>query len=280
MPKFNFNIKYQLLSEQSRAYQEQVCYEEFRAQFINQYQGKEPTLTPELIEKIKILEKFSPDKKRFFVLFSHKQFYPIYISENVEAAGGYTLKEIYDGGLLFMFKHIHWKQLSSIIQVVRWGKRYANFVANRVSGINQNTYHCGAKFKDKWKNWRTIFIKQKILLTNKDNYPLLSFLEVEEISSIYKGDFQWMRLSSSNEYTTFTRAYFSNKSKKEYADVLSSREIELLKLITAKKTTSEISELLNITKETILKHRKNMIARVGVKDMTGLIYICRLCQLI
>lgn len=268
------------MSEQGKAYQEQVYYEQFRKEVLDQYQGKVAILTPDLIEKIKILEKFSPDKKRFFVLFSHTQFYPLYISENVEAAGGYTLKEIYDGGLFFMFKRIHWKQLSSIIQVARWGKRYLKFVDNRVPSLNHNVYHCGTKFKDKWKNWRTIFIKQKMLLTDENNKLLLSFLEVEEISSIYKGDIQWMRISGKNEYATFTRAYFSNKSKKEYADVLSSREIELLKLIIAKKTTSEISELLNITKETILKHRKNMIARVGVKDMTGLIYICRLCQLI
>jgi len=268
------------VSELSKEHWRQRHYGQFQKEFIEQFQGGNPILTPELVEKIKILEEFSPDKKRFFVLFSHEKFYPLYISKNVEAAGGFTLEEIYDGGLYFMFKQIHWSHLSAMIQVVRWGKRYLKFVDNRVSTLNQNAYHCGVKFKDKWKNWRTIFIKQKILLASKDNQPIFSFLEVEEITSIYKGSAYWMRFTNTNEYTTFTRAYFSNGAKKEYADVLSSREIEILKLIIAKKTTSEISELLNITKETILKHRKNMINRLGVKDMTGLIYLCRLCQLI
>jgi len=266
--------------EESEKYLRQKHYNQFYRDVTEQYQGETPVLTPELIEKIKVLEEFSPDKKRFFILFSHEKFAPIYISENVEAAGGYSPEEIYKNGLLFMFTHIHWKQLKAIYHMIRWGARYSKIVDSRASILSQEAYFCGIKFKDRRKNWRAVFMKQKILTANKDNQPLLSFLEIEEITSIYKTDAYWMRFSNTYDAQTFTRAYFSNGSKKEYADILSNREMEILNLIVAKKTTAEISELLNISKETILRHRKNMIARAGVKDMTGLIYLCRLCQVV
>jgi len=268
------------VSEVNEEYLRRIYFEQFRKEYIEQFQGEEPICIADLIEKIKVLEDFSLDKKRFFVLFAHKQFYPIYISENAATTTGYTLEELYKGGLYFAFKRIHWKQLGVMINITRWGKRYLKFITKRTSSINQKAYHCGWKFKDKWNKWHTLFIKEKVLMVTKDNHPSLSFIEIEDITSMYKADFHWTRFTNIADFKTFIRAYFSSGSKKEYADVLSSREIEILKLIIAKKTTIEISQLLNISKETILRHRKNMIARIGAKDITGLIYICRLCQLI
>ena len=78
--------------------------------------------------------------------------------------------------------------------------------------------------------------------------------------------------------TTISRAYFQEGKKKEYADILSVREIEILRLIIEKKDNMTISETLGISKNTVERHRKNMIARLGVTDMTALIHVCQLCQ--
>ena len=56
--------------------------------------------------------------------------------------------------------------------------------------------------------------------------------------------------------------------------------MEILHLIIAKKDNITISETLGISKNTVERHRKNMIARLGVTDMTALIHICQLCQLL
>ena len=54
--------------------------------------------------------------------------------------------------------------------------------------------------------------------------------------------------------------------------------MEILQLIIAKNNNITISELLGISKNTVERHRKNMIARLGVTDMTALIHICKLCR--
>lgn len=56
-----------------------------------------------------------------------------------------------------------------------------------------------------------------------------------------------------------------------FKDVLSKREKEVLQLIIEGKANKEIAELLNISKLTVDKHRKNMILRNGFKNSSELI---------
>lgn len=52
---------------------------------------------------------------------------------------------------------------------------------------------------------------------------------------------------------------------------LTSREIEILKLITEQKTSKEISEKLNITARTVEGHRNNLFIKCGAKNIAGLV---------
>ncbi len=52
---------------------------------------------------------------------------------------------------------------------------------------------------------------------------------------------------------------------------LTKREKEILKLIAQEKTTSEIAEMLFISTHTVDTHRKNLLAKLGVKNAAGLV---------
>lgn len=254
-------------------------YEQLQEELAKIFPKKETfDLTP-IVEKIEVLETYSPDKNRFFCVFSHVDFYPVYLSSNVAEAFGFTAEEICQKGLLWMLKRAYWKQLPMLIKVHHWGKRFQKVIENHSSVINKNAFYCGIKLKDRWKKTHTFFIKQKILI-EKNGQPVLSFLEVDNISSIYKSDHIWGRLISVNKQSTICRAFFQGSTKKEYADILRPRELDILKLAIEQKNNTEISELLDISKNTVERHRKNMIARIGVTDMTALIHICQLCQVL
>jgi len=128
--------------------------------------------------------------------------------------------------------------------------------------------------------FKTYFIKQRILSYDGNRKPVLSYMEAEDISNIFRGDLIWARFSVKTDKNSCTRAYLSKGKKKEYADILSEREQEVLRLVAEQKNSHEISEILGISKNTVERHRKNMIARTGVVDMTSLLYVSRLCQLI
>ncbi len=58
--------------------------------------------------------------------------------------------------------------------------------------------------------------------------------------------------------------------KSEDRDVLSPREIEVLKLLVEGRMNKEIADMLNISTTTVITHRKNIIEKVGVKSVAGL----------
>lgn len=55
---------------------------------------------------------------------------------------------------------------------------------------------------------------------------------------------------------------------------LTNREIEILKHIVKGCINKEIAEKLNISHNTVLTHRKNIIAKTGVKTVSGLTFYC------
>lgn len=54
---------------------------------------------------------------------------------------------------------------------------------------------------------------------------------------------------------------------------ISSREHEVLNLIAYEFTSKEIAQKLYISRETVRSHRKNMMLKLGVKNVAGLVRV-------
>ncbi len=255
-----------------------IEYEKVLTTLAVQYNNTQPENIAPLIEQIKVLEKFAITNERIFVLFSQTKFYPLYISENINKIG-YTQKEVLTMSLREAFKFVYWKQFFLGIKVHQWGNSFRKLTGGKTT-INHKAFYCGIVLKNKLGNPIKTLIKQKFISVNEKGMPLLSFLEVEDIGPHFKADFCWCRMTNGNAKFPVNRVYLSSGSKKEYPDLLSQREMEILQLIINNKDSAAIAASLSISVETVKKHRKNMIARVGAKDMTSLIYLCRLCDLI
>lgn len=69
---------------------------------------------------------------------------------------------------------------------------------------------------------------------------------------------------------TIYEAYL--KENKNSADIeLTSRELDVLRLIMEENTTSEIAEKLQISPYTVEGHRKNLLQKTNSKNVVGLI---------
>jgi len=228
----------------------------------------------QFIKEIRVLQKFSFTNNKIYLLWDHHKFLPLYVSDNINSRFGFTPQEIYGLSLFQALKRVYWKQLSLAFKLNKDGN-YFRKLTNYSAIKNHNTFICGAKVKDKWGNVKTFFVKQKFLGVNKKGHPTLSFLEAEEISHIYKGEVGWCRMIDASFQIPIKRVFFVSGSKDTAKELLSNRELEVLQLIIAKKDSATIANELHISVETVKKHRKNMIARVGAKDMTALIYLCQ-----
>lgn len=65
----------------------------------------------------------------------------------------------------------------------------------------------------------------------------------------------------------------SNRSEEE-GHHLTNRETEILRLIVQGNLNKEIAEILNISLNTVLTHRKNIIIKTGIKTVSGLTFYC------
>ncbi|MGI6046981.1 MAG: LuxR C-terminal-related transcriptional regulator [Petrimonas sp.] len=66
---------------------------------------------------------------------------------------------------------------------------------------------------------------------------------------------------------------FSDEQKsRESHKKLTNREIEILKLIVQGRLNKEIADKLNISLNTVLSHRKNIISKTGIKTVSGLTF--------
>ncbi len=113
----------------------------------------------------------------------------------------------------------------------------------------------------------------------KGEKPSIVLYFLENINHLVKGDIYWARfvMGETKEITGF---YNSSGLDKDYTDIISEREKEVLVLINENKSSKEIASILNISLNTVEKHRKNMIARIGAKDSTALLQLCKMCEIL
>lgn len=85
--------------------------------------------------------------------------------------------------------------------------------------------------------------------------------KIQELSDAGIDD--WQSLISAN-----------NNHLQEDVQSISPRELEVLKLIALGLMNKEIADRLNISLNTVLSHRKNITAKLGIKTVSGLIFYC------
>lgn len=66
-------------------------------------------------------------------------------------------------------------------------------------------------------------------------------------------------------------SYESPKHILDQGAILTSREIEVLRLLSKQKTAKEIGELLFITQRTVEGHKNNLFVKTGAKNIAGLV---------
>jgi DNA-binding NarL/FixJ family response regulator len=84
----------------------------------------------------------------------------------------------------------------------------------------------------------------------------------------YSNDIAVKLISFEEEKAPMTKLV---KLKRELTEVLSSRELEVLKLIATEHTNEEIGNRLFVSKRTVDTHRQNLMRKLGVKNTAGLV---------
>ncbi len=100
---------------------------------------------------------------------------------------------------------------------------------------------------------------------------------IEAIKTVYAGDMYFSSDIRNKIVNSFTGKKVSDEANfNEYFGMLSEREFEILKLVAEEYNNKEISDMLHITSGTVETHKKNIMAKLGVKNVVGLaIYVVK-----
>ncbi len=232
-----------------------------------------------LIKEAKTFEKVNNDENKIIGLFHLNDFRFSYVSKNAALKFECPVKDgnlLTDKALFYILEKSH---TDFPHKVFEWLKSFTNdFKANGAALENSVNYFCGVKFLDKEGGTKSYFIRQHIRTYNDKGRPCTCVCFVTDISHLYKADFFWTRMvrGKHKEITAFK----TSNSEKEQKDILTTRERQILKLISSKKESKEISSILNISLNTVDSHRKKMIKRSGAKDTTALIQLCKMVGLL
>lgn len=228
--------------------------------------------------KIKVIESFSSSKSRYLLLFDFTRFAPIYISENIKFQN-YTSESFCKLQLADGLRLIYPYQINLGLRFLKWKDKF--YTQLRTKANNNDRFIIGGiKFRTKQNKFKTFVIKGRFLAKKNGAIPCLCFLEVEEVTRLWKGDTYWIQYIIERDEQLQHKIYYSDGKKKEAQYLLSSKELKIIQLIAQNKASIEIAELLALNVETIKKHRKNMIAKTQTKDITSLIQLLSICDMI
>ncbi len=225
-----------------------------------------------------LLERMAHGKHSWYVVVDAILLKILYAGKNAEEFTGYTDKEVLERDFMLFFHAIKWKHLFFFAKFLDWAKViHEKFPVLRREYISISV--CGITFKHKTGRDVKLFFRIFPLDLCESGFFRQAILEFVDVTNMLKTDEYWMHATVGKEKKK-TIGFFSDKKAPGGGELITERELEVLTLVAESMQTKEIAEKLFISPATVEKHRKNMIARVGVKDTMALVEICRRCGIL
>jgi DNA-binding CsgD family transcriptional regulator len=223
------------------------------------------------------INEFSKNENAVKIVFDQKQFKIIYISENVEALTGYLSRDFTSLSMLFVLKLFTLEHATFIYNWLNW----AISIHLKLGNLNNSKQAiCGVKFKHKDGRVMSLMIRYSALEMAPSGAARTAAISIDDISHLVKNEGYWGRLERQHDTGINIHHFFSTDKKDIAHDIISEREIAVLRLLAEGKESKEIGDILFISHHTVDNHRRSMIAKIGVKDTTGLIQICKMAGII
>jgi DNA-binding CsgD family transcriptional regulator len=211
-------------------------------------------------------------------VFQNKTQKAEYISPNVKEMFGYD--ETHDSllGMMMWMKLMVWEHVLYPVYAFRVHQKFMKDIPQNEK-TNVKMFYCGLKLKNRWGKILRLFVQTTPLETDEEGEAVRTLSLCHDIAPYLKNNDWWIRYSY-GENPTKVKYHHSAGNKSFDHDILSEREIEILKLIADGYESKEIADKLFISVATVNTHRRNMIERMGVIDTTALMHLARLCEMI
>ena len=210
------------------------------------------------------------------LVFDQANFQIIKVSKNFEEVTGLKEEDIENLGNIL--RHVTPDCLKFLLKTAEY---HIVSLTDSISK-NHNSFQitlCGLSVVDKNGRTNRLLVHYTPYKFDEMGHAQLVIITLFKINFMLKSDTMWARLAHGEDEQEIT--HISNEDLEyKHKDILSEREIEILKCIDEGMDADEIAKTLFISLHTLKNHRKNMLARTGLCDTTALIQICRTCGIL
>jgi DNA-binding CsgD family transcriptional regulator len=256
-------------------------YEELHAKFVEDYlkTGEEPSERYSQLGAI--VNELSKNEHNLKTLFDNVNSKFIAISESFEGMTGYTQADIKRYGIALYLKVFALDHFFAPVIMSKWGFKVIKLMetAQDVNYSDLRMTLCGFKVKRKNGDLRRAMMRFIPLEMGEKGAVKVYLITGDDVTHLIKSDNYWGRITYGKD-PRYTFHYESTIKKTINKDILSGREIEVLKLISEGMESKEIGKQLFMSPHTVDNHRRNAIAQTGAKDTTALVQICRMCGIL
>jgi len=195
----------------------------------------------------------------------------IYMSENVKSMIGYSCEEFYEQGLqktISLFPEEQLKIIHNDIFPIMFDffdncKTLDEIKDLRVT-FNYNAFRADGSLGS--------YLQQLSVIHGDDcKKARIALMVVTDISDFKQDRGITLGISRKNAEGVYNPIFTKNYLADSGLNILSMREREILNLIKQGKSSTKISSMLNISEHTVYNHRKNMLKKMGAKNIVELL---------
>jgi DNA-binding CsgD family transcriptional regulator len=238
---------------------------------------QEEAINQKYQELTKIMGQYAALNNQFISIFNTKSQRVLYMSDNYLDVMGYKCSEedYKRWSTVYWMRDLPFQQSWFFMQMTLFFK---NTVQKKLKEAGESKslswYMHNFKLKPPGSELKNISLTGSGLELMHDGSMLIMLLIIKDVGNLIKEKGNWWAEFHINKTDKYI--FHQNDKKFNKGSILSDREREILLEIRDKLETKQIAEKLNISPHTVDKHRKNMIERTGAKDISTLIQICEI----
>lgn len=210
---------------------------------------------------VEVIKEYQPIGNQFVYAVSYFDQKLIYLSDSVKSVLGYEKEKVPD--VNFFYERVHPEDIETVkkmtLRAISAGK-----TQNRLTPM-VHLFHLTYRMKKKDGSYIKVQ-RQTGLISQDDDYNILTtfgiFTDITHLNN--SKEIQSLLIGPNIPGFSFTDS--SAKPRVAYTR----REKELIDLLAAGLSSEQIAKKLYISKETVYTHRKNILAKTGVKNSTEL----------
>lgn len=223
------------------------------------------------------INEFSSNDNSVKVIFDQVNFKIIYISSTIESLGGYTYEEITQDNMAAVFSLFVPEHANALFNWIKWTMETYTQTGTLA---NYKGILCGMKIYHKDGHQMRIMMRHRAIEEFENKMPKIAAVTIDNVTHLMKGDFYWGRSECGEPENKHYNHMISTDEKDIPTDIISAREKDVLRLVAQGLDSKEIGKALFISPNTVDNHRRNMLKRTGMRDLTALIQVCWMCNII